>query len=444
MAGILVGATFSGWMSDRFGRKRTTVIMTFAQILTIVGAAFSPIFWLFLVFRFLVGITSIGSFTPLWILVVENMPPVYRSHCTQYVAIGRIVKCLLPVLAYFVRDHVYLQLVSACMIIPGLICVCLIPESPRWLLSMKRFDEFDKAVRSIARINKCKYPENVEVEHPNARAADTDVVEAKKMYDNSKTDPSVNEARQVKTKQASLVDLFRTPRLRARTMILWFIWISSVFASYAMSLNIGALIPGSIYLNMLLVYGLSEIPSFFTIWLSLFKLGRRWSIVLFHIINGSCCCLIILLLRMNIPILVTITAMVGMIAMLTSGRIMYLYTGEIYPTQARNLGLGSASSFGRIGGLISPQIPLLAKVWYGLPYVCMSVFPIASGILGYFLPETKDKRLPETFEEAEVFGTSSYIEGSKCSTEKSNGVVMQPMHAGPTTLDESRKNVTTL
>ena len=39
-----------------------------------------------------------------------------------------------------------------------------------------------------------------------------------------------------------------------------------------------------------------------------------------------------------------------------AGQLLFLYTAEVYPTQVRGLGLGMATAFGSMGGIITPYI----------------------------------------------------------------------------------------
>ena len=74
---------------------------------------------------------------------------------------------------------------------------------------------------------------------------------------------------------------------------------------------------------------------------------------------------------------------------------LYIYTLEYYPTRIRALGLGSCSSFSRIGALTSPFAAQL--LFKAAPHVCLSIFAIVSlvaGIATLMLPiETKGRMI---------------------------------------------------
>lgn len=79
---------------------------------------------------------------------------------------------------------------------------------------------------------------------------------------------------------------------------------------------------------------------------------------------------------------------------------IYLYTAEIFPTVTRSTAVGLSSSFARIGGVIAPFIGSLNDILG--PQVPLAVFGISAvlaGILTLFLPETMNRKIPDTLEE---------------------------------------------
>ena len=52
----------------------------------------------------------------------------------------------------------------------------------------------------------------------------------------------------------------------------------------------------------------------------------------------------------------TVMAMIGKAGATASFNAIYTFSSEIYPTEVRNIGLGSCSMASRIGGIIAPYI----------------------------------------------------------------------------------------
>lgn len=65
--------------------------------------------------------------------------------------------------------------------------------------------------------------------------------------------------------------------------------------------------------------------------------------------------------------------------------LMYIYSAEIYPTVVRNCGLGFCSIFGRIGGMIGPQIYKFSGFSMWLPGVIVGIITLIGGVLRFVL-----------------------------------------------------------
>lgn len=80
---------------------------------------------------------------------------------------------------------------------------------------------------------------------------------------------------------------------------------------------------------------------------------------------------------------------------------MYTITSEYYPTLFRNSITAFAIAFGRCGSILSPYIQLAGEVyWKNLPFAVFGTAGLLSGVLfAIFIPETKNRKLPETLDE---------------------------------------------
>ncbi len=83
--------------------------------------------------------------------------------------------------------------------------------------------------------------------------------------------------------------------------------------------------------------------------------------------------------------------------------IIYVFSVEIYPTVVRSLGLGSSSTFARVGGMVAPHIAdaLTVSVNASLPVAIFGATALVAGLLALFLPETFGRKLPDTLQEAD-------------------------------------------
>ncbi|CAI9731803.1 Hypothetical predicted protein [Octopus vulgaris] len=78
---------------------------------------------------------------------------------------------------------------------------------------------------------------------------------------------------------------------------------------------------------------------------------------------------------------------------------IYLLSAELFPTVVRANGLGLASFFARIGSISGPFILQLSSYVKWLPLSIFGLLAVIAGLLLLLLPETKNRDLPQTFED---------------------------------------------
>lgn len=73
---------------------------------------------------------------------------------------------------------------------------------------------------------------------------------------------------------------------------------------------------------------------------------------------------------------------------------LYLYTAEIFPTVNRSMGVGMSS--------VAPFIGSLEDTFGArAPLAVFGIVAFLSGLLALYLPETKDRKIPDTLEEGD-------------------------------------------
>ena len=155
---------------------------------------------------------------------------------------------LLGALAFFIRDWRHLVLMYSAPSLLSVALYWLLPESPRWLLSVGRIEEAELVVRQGAKFNGIILPEDFHLK------------------------PVQTEKH---AKRRTMIDLMRSSNMRSKTLILFYNWFVNAFAYFGLSLNMGQLTGGAnIYLNFTLG-GLLEIPAYMAALLILQRWGRR-------------------------------------------------------------------------------------------------------------------------------------------------------------------------
>lgn len=397
MVGVLLGSIIFGHLSDKIGRKPVFFASLVLQLIFGITAGIAPEYITYTISRIIVGATTSGVFLVAYVIAMEMVGPTKRLFAgvvsMMFFSFGYM---LTAGFVYFIRDWRHLQIA---LTLPGILFMCyywFIPESARWLLSKKRKDEAIVILERAARENNATIPQDV--------------------YDNLIDEPLVP----TKTvSEPSIFDLFRYPNLRKKSLLIFFDWFVNSGTYYGLSWNTNNL-GGNDLLNFV-ISGAVEIPAYLFLLFTLNRWGRR---------NILCGCMLVagtmLLLTMAVPKeqnwLVVVLAMLGKMAITSSYGTVYIFSAEQFPTPVRNVGLGASSMVARIGGILAPYVNLLADVWKPFPLIIFGVLAFIGGLLSLYLPETLNKKLPETIQEGENFGKKKRKGGYEIEVEELKGL----------------------
>ena len=77
----------------------------------------------------------------------------------------------------------------------------------------------------------------------------------------------------------------------------------------------------------------------------------------------------------------------------------FLIINELFPTPIRNSAAAIGGAFGGIGSILGLLLEPLEIYWKPLPAIIIGLNGILSALMVIFLPETKGKTLPESYED---------------------------------------------
>jgi len=400
MGGVFVGCMIWGWASDKYGRRLAMLVAAALQIVTSITAAFATNYVIFIFLRFLIAFSVSGVFECGFVLVTEICGPKYRTYfgiLTQFpFGIGA---ALLPLIAYFIRDWQNLQLAISIPCVLLTLYYWFVPESPRWLMAEGRFDEAIKILRDGAKTNGRTLP------------SDDELREMMQAIKDDEEDKKQEETRELTTSEKvmevfdEILVLVKTPEMRKRTLNVFYSWLIVAMVYYGLSFNSKNL--GANRYVSSFISGFVEVPAVVVILPALSYFGRR-KCYCGSFLAGGICCLIVAIITFFAKDAVWLPvafAMIGKFLISMTFAIAYLYTAELFPTKVRNLAVGLASTFARIGSISAPYIvDLLGSVHAGIPVVIFGAFSTSAGLFALMLPETLNRKLPESVAEVERSG----------------------------------------
>ncbi|KAI5646031.1 sugar transporter domain-containing protein [Phthorimaea operculella] len=376
MLGILVGNMVFGHLSDRFGRRVPFLAAVFLQLISGVTTAYSVNWYMFTALRFFLAVATGGTMVTSFVLTMELIGARYRDTVgILYQIPFNFGHLSLPLFGYYLRNWDDLQLAISLPSILFLSYYFLLPESPRWLLTAGRTDEAVKIMETAAK--------------RNGRPTDGIASSTQKMAVefSSKAD-----------EHASFIALFKTPKLRARTLAICFNWFVCGLCFFGVSQYIGH-VGGNIFTNVA-ISAVILIPGTLVSIYANRVLGRKITLISSNCLTGLSCLLIIIVPHSGASHLTL--GCIGLWGMSVSFATVYLYAGELFPTVVRNSGVGLSSTVARTGSMVAPFVATLSHTSPWLPPLAFGIVPLIGAGLCIILPDTRGKNLPDTLEEGEA------------------------------------------
>lgn len=330
LAGMFVGAVLVGMLTDRYGRKTlfqaTLALFSVATGLCAAASGYASL----LAMRVLVGAGLGGELPVASTLVSELSPSAHRGKLVVilesfwafgWAAAAVAATLLIPRWGWRVGF-----LLGAAPVLYVLWLRRAVPESPRFLESVGRFDEAKAVVRSIEA--QCGQPEAPLEPGPAAPA-----------------------------RKAGVGALWRDGFAR-RTAMLWVLWFAMVYSYYGIFIWLPSLLVAQGYglvksFQYTLVITAAQIPGYFSAAWLVDRIGRKPTLALYML---GCAVSAFAFGRASGGAQVMSWGCLISFFNLGAWGVVYTYTPENYPTALRGTGSGWAAGIGRIGGILAPMV----------------------------------------------------------------------------------------
>ncbi len=340
--GFLIGALTAGMIGDRFGRR---LVMMWALVLFCVASlasAFVADWQTFLVLRVVGGIGMGAEGAIVAPFLAEFVATRYRGAFTGalagffsfgFVAAALLGRFLVPSSPEGWRITL---VVLACPVVILLWWRRALMESPRWLESRGRISEAEAV---LARIEAA-------VQRSGHALSPVPVADGIGVPSAAGPNHSM---------LGGLVALW-SPRLRRITTMSWCLWLAVTFSSYAFFTWIpGLLVQRGMTITQsfsysILIY-LAQIPGYFSAAYVCERWDRRSTIVT-YMVFAALSAIGLALAGTNAEMLIGSIALSFFMNGVNAGE--YAYTPEVFPTDVRATGMGTASAVGRLGAIASP------------------------------------------------------------------------------------------
>uniref|UniRef100_T1P920 Sugar (And other) transporter n=1 Tax=Musca domestica TaxID=7370 RepID=T1P920_MUSDO len=377
----VAGSFLLGQMGDIFGRRVVYYIsVVFCSIGRLSSILTTAHYTWFLVFSGLAALTINSLFQSPQIIGMEISREQDRSLIAIYQSFGwSIGTTLMPLLFWWLRKWEPFMWITTVPTALVLIFSKYVIESPRWLISKKRFGDAIRQFKKIARIN--------------GRQFDMSEKELITIYTSTKQEVTYG-----------IASLFSGWRLAKNTCIMGFSWCV-VAVSYFTLVLFSSRMNGNPFLNFLM-QSIVEIPAYILGKYLGDKFGRRFTNSSSFFVSFLAC----------IPLILLATdekyefVIMGLAAFIKFLNAVTFFTAslqgmEIYPTCMRQTGIALGTILANAVGVVAPYLVYLGTtVDIRSPYYILGALFLIGAIAALFLPETLHKKLPDTMEEARNFG----------------------------------------
>ncbi|HEY7413603.1 MAG TPA: MFS transporter [Ktedonobacteraceae bacterium] len=356
--GMFIGAVSGGWVADKLGRKPALIaaIGCYTLFSLLNALAWDPV--TLGVTRFLTGI-GLASMTIIAnTYISEFFPAASRGRFQSWTMVFGLIG--IPATAWFARFVVPLSFWSWRLVFVwgalgaiALVFVIRMYESPRWYETHGMSDQAEETMRQI---------------------------ETRVSAEKGALPPPAKPVPQPVIHTVPYGELLRGKYLR-RTVILLVAWIFQTLGFYGFQAWVPTLlaqhgfsIASSLTFTSIIQIG-APLGALLAV-LIVERIDRKWSITMVAVLIAICGLLYGLTFQ---PVLIIVFGFLVAFFLQTFAPLLYAYTPELYPTEARASGTGLTYGVGRLANVIGPII--VGALFVSSGYLSVFVYIAACWIL---------------------------------------------------------------
>lgn len=162
----------------------------------------------------------------------------------------------------------------------------------------------------------------------------------------------------------------------------------------------------NLYMNVLL-NAVAEMPAFTITAVLLDRLGRKPLTIGTLWFSGFFCFVGSLVSNVGLwKVVRMVCGILGIFGMAGTYNLLFIYTAELFPTVVRNAALGCATQAAQMGAILAPFVVVLGG---RLPFAVFAACGMVAGVFGFYLPETLNQPLYDTFAGMANGGCASHV-----------------------------------
>ncbi|GAB9467794.1 Metal ion transporter [Globisporangium polare] len=418
MIGAFLGSFVFGNFADMHGRKQMLLVSFALGTVGCALCAVSPNIEVLSLFRFIAGIGLGGEQPIMGSLILELSPERVRGRMLVYMdAFWAIGSILALVLAYELEPVIgwrYVLAINTLFLFYAVLIHLYIPESPKWLATVGRYEDAVKVMRAIE--HSCSIFLDAEADDTILTRGNAAVPGLQRTItagvDSVCTNADMGASQMIvhSPKQSFfklLVDrfriLFRFPYF-TRTMVLWAVCTGMSLTYYGVDIyfldHLKDRVVGESG-RSLVIYGaaVAQIPGYLLAARLVERLGRRNTLMAFLV--GACIGSLVEAYVTSTTVALLLSSCWRSFFFMGAWGALYAYVPEHYPITIRVMGSAHAWGISRIGAFLGPYLVIwMSERWaFSTPQVVWSlcaVLFVVIIVLFFFGVETAGQQIDET------------------------------------------------